>query len=214
MPENTHILIVDDHDLVLKGLKHVIESSFPSAGQVSTAVSGNMALTLAGLQNFDLVILDIELQDMSGFDLIPLLREKCRDVKIIVNTMHDDVWFVKRLLKSDVEGILFKSLDSSQMVDAIMCVLKGERYYCRYAREIKSLIRRSDENTDCVTSRELDVLKLISEGKVTSEIARELCVSSNTVDTHRRHLMEKLNVRNAAELVMTAISKGLISVRK
>jgi len=94
-------------------------------------------------------------------------------------------------------------------------VLDGGTYYCPYAEHIRILMRRSDDGRrEELTSRELDVLKGISDGKSTQEIARELCVSTNTVDTHRRHLMEKLGARNVADLVMTAVSKGLVPIRK
>lgn len=88
-------------------------------------------------------------------------------------------------------------------------------YYCPYAEHVRAQMRRSDEGRrEELTLRELDVLKRISEGKNTQEIAQELCVSTNTVDTHRRHLMDKLDARNVADLIMTAISKGIIPIRK
>ena len=98
---------------------------------------------------------------------------------------------------------------------AIRRVLDGGTYYCPYAEHVRAQMRRSDEGRrEELTLRELDVLKRISEGKNTQEIAQELCVSTNTVDTHRRHLMDKLDARNVADLIMTAISKGIIPIRK
>ena len=129
--------------------------------------------------------------------------------------MHEEIWFIKDLIQSAVDGILFKSIDSTKIAEAIRRVLDGGTYYSPYAEHVRAQMRRSDEGRrEELTLRELDVLKRISEGKNTQEIAQELCVSTNTVDTHRRHLMDKLDARNVADLIMTAISKGIIPIRK
>lgn len=209
------ILLVDDHDLVLQGLKRIVECSLPEIKNVCTASSGQEALHLIASQRFNLFVLDMELPDISGMDIIVRIREKDPRARIIVNTMHEEIWFIKDLIQSAVDGILFKSIDSTKIAEAIRRVLDGGTYYCSYAEHVRAQMRRSDEGRrEELTLRELDVLKRISEGKNTQEIAQELCVSTNTVDTHRRHLMDKLDARNVADLIMTAISKGIIPIRK
>lgn len=209
------ILLVDDHDLVLQGLKRIVECSLPEIKNVCTASSGQEALQLITSQRFNLFVLDMELPDMSGMDIIVRIREKDPQSRIIVNTMHEEIWFIKNLIQCSVDGILFKSIDSTKIAEAIRRVLDGETYYCPYAEHVRAQMKRSDEGRrEELTLRELDVLKRISEGKNTQEIAQELCVSTNTVDTHRRHLMDKLDARNVADLIMTAISKGIIPIRK
>lgn len=209
------ILLVDDHDLVLQGLKRIVECSLPEIKNVCTASSGQEALHLIASQRFNLFVLDMELPDISGMDIIVRIREKDPRARIIVNTMHEEIWFIKDLIQSAVDGILFKSIDSTKIAEAIRRVLDGGTYYCPYAEHVRARMRRSDEGRrEELTLRELDVLKRISEGKNTQEIAQELCVSTNTVDTHRRHLMDKLDARNVADLIMTAISKGIIPIRK
>ncbi len=209
------ILLVDDHDLVLQGLKRIVECFLPEIKCVCTASTGQEAVQLVASQHFDLYLLDLELPDMSGVDVIGFIREKDPGARIIANTMHEEVWFIKNLIQCDVDGILFKSVDSARIIEAIRRVLGGETYYCPYAEHVRTQMKRSDDGPrEEITLRELDVLKQISEGKSTQEIARELCVSTNTVDTHRRHLMEKLGARNVADLIMTAISKGIIPIRK
>lgn len=209
------ILLVDDHDLVLQGLKRIVECSLPEIKNVCTASSGQEALLLIASQRFNLFVLDIELPDISGMDIIVRIREKDPQARIIVNTMHEEIWFIKNLIQCSVDGILFKSIDSTKIAEAIRRVLDGETYYCPYAEHVRAQMKRSDEGRrEELTLRELDVLKRISEGKNTQEIAQELCVSTNTVDTHRRHLMDKLDARNVADLIMTAISKGIIPIRK
>ena len=209
------ILLVDDHDLVLQGLKRIVECSLPEIKNVCTASSGQEALLLIASQRFNLFVLDMELPDISGMDIIVRIREKDPQARIIVNTMHEEIWFIKNLIQCSVDGILFKSIDSTKIAEAIRRVLDGETYYCPYAEHVRAQMKRSDEGRrEELTLRELDVLKRISEGKNTQEIAKELCVSTNTVDTHRRHLMDKLDARNVADLIMTAISKGIIPIRK
>ena len=209
------ILLVDDHDLVLQGLKRIVECSLPEIKNVCTASSGQEALLLIASQRFNLFVLDMELPDISGMDIIVRIREKDPQARIIVNTMHEEIWFIKNLIQCSVDGILFKSIDSTKIAEAIRRVLDGETYYCPYAEHVRAQMKRSDEGRrEELTLRDLDVLKRISEGKNTQEIAQELCVSTNTVDTHRRHLMDKLDARNVADLIMTAISKGIIPIRK
>lgn len=209
------ILLVDDHDLVLQGLKRIVECSLPEIKNVCTASSGQEALLLIASQRFNLFVLDMELPDISGMDIIVRIREKDPQARIIVNTMHEEIWFIKNLIQCSVDGILFKSIDSTKIAEAIRRVLDGETYYCPYAEHVRAQMKRSDKGRrEELTLRELDVLKRISEGKNTQEIAQELCVSTNTVDTHRRHLMDKLDARNVADLIMTAISKGIIPIRK
>lgn len=213
--KDIRILLVDDHDLVLQGLKRIVESSLPEIKTVCTASSGHEALLLFASQRFNLFLLDMELPDMSGMDLISHIREKDPKARIIVNTVHEEIWFIKNMIQSNVDGILFKSIDSGKVAEAIRRVLNGETFYCPYAEHVRTQMKRSDEGRkEELTLRELDVLKRISEGKNTQEIAQELCVSPNTVDTHRRHLMDKLGARNVADLIMTAISKGIIPIRK
>lgn len=213
--KDIRILLVDDHDLVLQGLKRIVECSLPEIKNVCTASSGYEVGLLAASQHFDLFVLDMELPDVSGLELISTLRNLDPQACILVNTMHEEIWYIKNLLQCGVNGILFKSTDSGKITEAIRRVLAGETYYCPYAEHVRTQMKRLEEKRpEDLTLRELDVLKRISEGKNTQEIARELCVSTNTVDTHRRHLMEKLGARNVADLIMTAISKGIIPIRK
>lgn len=213
--KDIRILLVDDHDLVLQGLKRIVECSLPEIKNVCTASSGYEVGLLAASQHFDLFVLDMELPDVSGLELISTLRNLDPQACILVNTMHEEIWYIKNLLQCGVNGILFKSTDSGKITEAIRRVLAGETYYCPYAEYVRTQMKRLEEKRpEDLTLRELDVLKRISEGKNTQEIARELCVSTNTVDTHRRHLMEKMGARNVADLIMTAISKGIIPIRK
>lgn len=214
--KNICFLLVDDHDLVLQGLKRIVENSMPEVKkQVYTAATGSEALRLLEMNFFDVLLLDIELPDMSGLDVISWLKKHDIQTKVIVNTMHEELWFIKKILKIGVDGILFKSIHSSKVAEAIQTVLNGGEYFCTYAERVRGIVRHEENrNKSDLTVRELDVLQRISEGKNTQEIARELCVSVNTIDTHRRHLLEKMGAKNVADLIMTAVSQGIIPIRK
>ena len=212
--KQTRVLLIDDHDLVLQGLKRIVEYSVPEIKYICTASSGKEALNLIDNQQFDVFLLDIELPDMSGLDLIAHIRNKQPQARIMVNTMHEEIWFVRNLLQCDLDAILFKSIDSHQIVEAIRFVLDGKTYYCPYVERVRMQLKSQEENRkNELTLRELDVLKRLAEGKSTQEIAQELCVSTYTVDTHRRHLLEKLEAKNVVDLVMIAISRGIIPIR-
>ena len=216
MKENRQIrvLLVDDHDLVLQGLKRILEFAVPEIKMICKASSGKEALSLIDIQPFELFLLDVELPDISGIDLIASIRKKQPKARIMVNTMHEEIWFVRSLLQCNPDAILFKSIDSRQVIDAVHAVLQGKKYFCPYVERVRMQLRSQEKSfKNELTLRELDVLKLLSEGKSTQEIAQELCVSANTVDTHRRHLMEKLDARNVVDLVVIAISKGIIPIR-
>ncbi|KAA5267536.1 response regulator transcription factor [Bacteroides faecis] len=216
MKENRQIsaLLVDDHDLVLQGLKRILEYAVPEIKMICKVSSGKEALSLIDIQPFELFLLDVELPDMSGIDLIASIRKKQPKARIMVNTMHEEIWFVRSLLQCNLDAILFKSIDSRQVVDAVHAVLQGKKYFCPYVERVRLQLKSQEKNRkNELTLRELDVLKLLSEGKSTQEIAQELCVSANTVDTHRRHLMEKLDARNVVDLVVIAISRGIIPIR-
>ena len=216
MKENRQIsaLLVDDHDLVLQGLKRILEYAVPEIKMICKVSSGKEALSLIDIQPFELFLLDVELPDMSGIDLIASIRKKQPKARIMVNTMHEEIWFVRSLLQCNLDAILFKSIDSRQVVDAVHAVLQGKKYFCPYVERVRLQLKSQEKNRkNELTLRELDVLKLLSEGKSTQEIAQELCVSANTVGTHRRHLMEKLDARNVVDLVVIAISRGIIPIR-
>lgn len=213
--ERIHLLLVDDHDLVLQGMKRIVEYSIPEIQTVCTASSGKEALKLIDSQRFDLFLLDIELPDMSGMNLIDHIRHKQPHARILVNTMHEEIWYVRNLLQYQLDAILFKSIETHQIVEAIRSTLEGKTFFCPYVERIRMQLKNSEENRKHELSlRELDVLKRLSEGKNTQEIAQELCLSTHTVDTHRRHLLEKLNARNVVDLVMKSIAQGIIPIRK
>ena len=127
---NLRVLLIDDHDLVLQGLKSIIENSIPEVTSICTASSGAEALACIESMRFDVYMLDLELPDMHGLDLVDKIKEKDKCARIIVNTLHEEIWVIKNIMRHNVNGLLFKSIDSSKVVEAICRVLNGERV-CR-----------------------------------------------------------------------------------
>lgn len=215
MSKNTvSVLLVDDHALILQGLKHII-SQVQEVDEVYTASSASEALSLMESISFQVCILDIGLPDMSGFELIESIRELDSNSRILISTMHDEPWIVKRITSLNVEGVVLKSSDTDELKCAVSDILQGKEYFCSEFLRIKKRICDCSEYSHLdaqLTQRELDVLMAISNGLQTREIAETLHVSVNTVESHRKNLFFKLGVRNSVELIIKAVKSGIISL--
>ncbi len=207
------LLLVDDHAMVACGLKQVIGHALPEIAVIDSSSTGVEALSKIREHPYDIYILDLELPDFSGFDLIDRIRISDPSARIVIHTMHDELWYYKRLAVYNPSGIVFKSSDTNQIIECVRKVLSDEKYLCSKALEFqeKEEKRKSKVGMD-LTERELRVLKCIAEGKNTAEIAQSLYISINTVETHRRHLNEKLDATNVATLLMHAVAKGLLPI--
>lgn len=209
------VLLVDDHALILQGLQSVI-SEMPEIGEVCIASSGNEALSILEKKTFDLYLLDLELPEMDGLTLLKQIRRKYPAARIIVNTMHEEPWVIRKIMQLDLNGIVLKSGEVSELIDAVRAVLQGGVYFCREFKELElQSVRRKRDVPECsmwLTQREKEVLREIAAGMQTREIAERLHVSVNTVESHRKSLMLKLEARNAVELVVKAIRMGLVQV--
>lgn len=209
------VLLVDDHALILQGLQSVI-SEMPEIGEVCIASSGNEALSILEKKTFDLYLLDLELPEMDGLTLLKQIRRKYPAARIIVNTMHEEPWVIRKIMQLDLNGVVLKSGEVSELIDAVRAVLQGGVYFCREFKELElQSVRRKRDVPECsmwLTQREKEVLREIAAGMQTREIAERLHVSVNTVESHRKSLMLKLEARNAVELVVKAIRMGLVQV--
>lgn len=214
MEQGKEILIVDDHSLILQGISDIVEQ-IPGISGVFTANSGEKAKKLINEKKFDLYLLDIEMPDTSGFDLIKIIRDKDPIARIIVNTMHEQVWIVNKLVKCEVDAVILKSSDSFVVEQAVENVLAGRSYCCPRFEHIRRMLRNGGKNdfpSDAPTKRELDVLKAMSKGYSTPQIAELLNISENTVESHRKQLLLKFDSRNSIDLIMKAVAGGWIAV--
>lgn len=200
------LLIVDDHDVVLRGLAQIAAETLPPGTDVLTAQSGAEALRLLRAEPCQMCLLDVELPDVNGVGLLRSLRKEFPLLRVIVCSAHDELWYVKSFLDAHVEGILFKSVYAREIVDALLAVAAGRTYYCRQVEGMRKTILAYD----APTRREVDVLRHLAAGRSTKEMADAMCVSENTVETHRRHLLEKFHARNVAELIACAYRDKLL----
>lgn len=211
----TDIVIVDDHSLILEGLKSLLSSSFDGS-RVYIAQNASQLLSLMKLYQFSVFIVDIELPDMDGFELIHIIKNQSPEAKIIVSTMHEEVWIVNKLKSPEINGVVLKTSAGIHIVDAVRTVLNGGTYYCPEFKKIYKEKEKSnsvaDEQSSMPTVRELEILKAIAKGMNTHEISESLFISENTVEWHRKNLMLKFGARNATDLVVKALSKGFLSI--
>ena len=200
------IAVVDDHEVVREGICQVLSAN--GVSEIEKFGSGmDLVRTLENGNDFGFFVIDLELPDIDGFALIGLIRQRDKDARIIVSTVHDEIWTLRRLLSCNVNAIIYKSAGSGEFIKAIEEILDGSVYYCREVMEAMGI---ADDKSLHPSSREMEVLSLIAAGKTTREIADALFVSENTVEAHRKALLSKLGAINVADLIMKSIAKGYI----
>ena len=139
MVEKAEILLVDDHALILEGICHILKR-LPEVVVANAVTTGEEAVGLIAERDYDIYILDVGLPDVSGFELIDMIRELNEDARIIVNTMHEEIWYINRLVRQGVNSVILKASDSTEVENAVKSVLRGEAYTCpRFERIRKKL---------------------------------------------------------------------------
>ena len=204
------MLVVDDHSLILDGICKIV-NKMPEVVVADAVTSGKQALELIAQRDYDIYLLDVSVPDVSGFDLITQIREVNEQARIIVNTMHEEIWIINRLARSGVNAVILKTSASSELSNAIRCVLKGETYACPRFESIYQKLRHSSvalQPKDVPTKRELDVLRAVAKGFSNNEISALLAISENTVETFRRRLISKFGAKNAIDMVVKAVEQG------
>lgn len=212
LPSDTskyHLLLIDDRPIVLAGIRNILEVC-PEIGEIYAADSAAKALELLKSHDISICMVDIELPDMSGFELIEQIRLLYPGMRIIIETMHSEVWVVRRMVKADVDAVILKQSDPENLQEAIQSVLAGRKYYCPHFQ--KSRKKLPPEMPQVLSKRELEVLKCISEGLKSNEIAETLYISVNTVEFHRKQIMLKLEAKNASDMLIKAIKGGWLEI--
>ena len=207
---NIKIAIADDHPVITDGLKSgLTEYDFITV----TATYKNGKQLLLGLQADvpDILLLDMQMPDYTGDQLMEIIARKFKSVKVIVVSSNDIVYQVKKMLKLGCKGYLLKDSELETIASAIKTVHEGEEFISPKIQEalMKDLFT-ANGNTQAPSRREIEVLKEISNGNTTQEIADNLFLSPHTVDKHRTSIMNKLNAKNTAELIKLGMQQGLI----
>lgn len=200
------IAVVDDHDLIREGTATILLN----AGVGDVEMFGNARGLVERLDDgvsFDFYIIDLELPDLDGFVLIEMIRARINKARIIVSTVHDELWTLRKLLARNVDAIIYKSATGGELIAAIREVMNGGSYYCE---AVRNALASAADSSIHPTSREHEVLCQIAGGKTTKEIAAALFVSENTIEAHRKALFSKLHAVNVADLIVKAIDKGYL----
>ncbi|MES2761888.1 MAG: response regulator transcription factor [Bacteroidota bacterium] len=207
-----NILIADDHELVRSGLARLVAEEYPSA-TIQEVSNGTQAEKTGRSQKWDLIIMDMSMPDKTGLDVLKQLRSEANKTPILILSMHPENQYALRVLKVGGNGYITKDCPRAEFLNAVRVILSGKKYISQNIAE--KLASRLDadlgkEQHELISDRELQVLKLIASGKTVSEIAHELSLSVATISTYRSRLLEKMDMKNNAELTLYAINSSIV----
>lgn len=208
------VLIVDDHDLVRTGIKHML-SEADGIHVLGEANSGEEGVKMTRELMPDVVLMDVKMPGIGGLEATRKLLRISPDVKVLVVTVCDDDLFPSRLLQAGAVGYLTKGASMTEMVQAIHAVYSGQRYISPDVAKqlaLKHLVDDHDSPFDLLSERELQVMLMITKGMKVQDIADKLCLSPKTVNSYRYRIFEKLNVKNDVELTHLAIRHNVLDI--
>jgi DNA-binding NarL/FixJ family response regulator len=212
MEKKIRLLLADDHKILSDGLRTLLESSgFISV--IGDAPNGLELVRVAQILEPDIILTDINMPLLNGLEAAIVLKEKMPEVKIIVLSMHESEEYITKAYQAGVDGYLLKDAEKEELLLAIKKVMGGTKFFGNSISQKMMQVylnKKEDKLVSDLTIREKEVLKLIIDGFKNKEIADKLFVSPRTVDAHRFNVMQKLNVKNTAELVRVSLQKQLV----
>lgn len=209
------VMLVDDHKMVREGMRQLLE--FDNTIKVIAEASGG-AECLEILQEKipDVLLLDINMPEMNGIEVVKKIRKNNIQVKILMLTVHKEVEYLLHLMDLGIEGYILKDSDSAELIKAIEMVVNGEKYIqaeLMPALNSKLVKRDTDrDKLDMLTDREIEVLKLVAEGKFNKEIAAQLHISERTVKNHISNIFKKIDVSDRTQAAVFAIKNNMIII--
>ncbi|HVZ43025.1 MAG TPA: response regulator transcription factor [Ramlibacter sp.] len=206
--QKVRVVLADDHDLVRSGIRALLEM-VAGVEVIAEARNGQELVTLVGDLKPDVVMTDISMPVMDGIAAISEIHARFPDVRMLVLSMYDTVDFVKRAVSNGACGYLMKDAPPFELEQALRSVMASGSYFSPAIAQ--RLLQPSEPTVDDeLTQRQVEILKLIAQGKASKEIAFELGLSPKTVDVHRARIMERLHLNDIASLTLYAVRKGLI----
>lgn len=211
------ILLADDHKIVRDGLKALIEKEM-GMEVIAEADTGRKALQLSRKLKPDIVVMDITMPDLNGIDATRQIVGELPGIKVVALSMHSQKQFIEGMLKAGVSGYLLKDGAFEELIDAVRTVMTGRLYLSPditgivVSEFLKYQQAAQDAEAEVLTLREREVLQLIAEGHTVKATAQALNISIKTVETHRSHIMKKLELYTVAELTKYAIRQGLTPI--
>ena len=211
-PDNTtyRIISLDDHPMVIEGLSHIL-LSLEGISHKGLSKASELTQLLREGQCYDLFILDLELPDADGFEVLSSIRRHCPEAAILIYTMHEEPWILARLARLDIQGVVSKSQPVTILVRAIEAIRGGGTCFSEnFLQMFRQLDGSATQTADkagmkiALSDREQEVLRCIANGLTTAQIAEALFLSQNTVGTYRKRLMTKFGTHNVAQLISKA----------
>jgi len=206
------VLVVDDHDIVREGIKQIVSETTDIVVQ-GEARSGAAALDALRGTNWNVIILDLNLPDRPGLDVLAQIKSIAPHVPVLILSMHSQGSYATRALRAGASGYVSKDSARAYLVAAIRKLVKGERFIAPDMAESMALDLMDSSGKrrhELLSDREFQVLQMIASGKPPRQMAAELSVSVKTIATHRSRLLEKMGLKNNAEVVQYAIENGLL----
>jgi len=209
-----NLIIADDHKMFIDGLLSILKDA-PEFTVTTTAKNGEQVmkyLDINGVDNLHLLITDLTMPKMDGIELNKIVKEKYPTLKTLVVSMHIDGEMIDKLIRNNVDGYVPKNAEKEELLNAMRTITGGEKYF---SSEVKraytdAMFENKKKEDVSLTDREKEVLKLIAEEYTTQEIADELFLSKHTIESYRKNLISKLQVKNLAGLTKHALKMGLL----
>ena len=211
------ILLADDHVVMRTGLRALLERQ-PNLEVVGESENGRETVKLAASLQPDVVVMDVGMPLLNGIEATKTIVTERPATAVVILSMHADESYVMRALSAGARGYLLKDSAAADLLGAIQAVSQGKSFFSPkvshfladdYVRVLKQ--KGAVDSYDLLTSREREILQLLAEGKANKEVAAALNISAYTVETHRSHILQKLNLHNSAEVVLYAVRKGLLA---
>ena len=207
-----NVIITDDHPIVRTGLKQILDEC-NDIDIIDEASSGSDLLKMLTEEKYDVLLLDISLPDLNGLDLLKEIRDDWKDLFVLILSVYSEEQYAIRALKLGASGYLSKSSTPEELISAIRKVATGGKYITgSLAEKIADSYTENEETAlhHTLSTRELEVLCLLAEGKTVTHISRELSLSIKTISTYRERILLKLNLKTTSDLIRYAISEGLV----
>ena len=215
--KDLRILLGDDHNVVRQGLKKILEGQ-ADWKVVAEAADGREAVKQALVIEPDVAVLDISMPQLNGIEATRQIIRRLPDLGVLILSMHSDPAFITPALQAGARGYLLKDSADTELIQGVAAVAEGKSFFSPAAAKVmlddylrqlatKGIVERHE----ALSEREREVFQLIAEGRSNKEIANLLFISVTTVETHRAHILQKLDVHSTAELVLYAVRRGIVS---
>jgi DNA-binding NarL/FixJ family response regulator len=216
MNKPINVMIADDHSMVREGIKQLLELDGDIVVRAE-ASNGKQCIELLDEKQTDVLLLDINMPNMNGLQVLQYIREAKKKVKVLILTIHNEVEYLVRAVEIGVDGYVLKDSDSSVLKKAIFSVYRGETFIQpelapMLKAKMDDKINQVNNSDDPLTKREIEVLKLLAEGLFNKEIAYMLAISEKTVKNHVSNIFKKINVSDRTQAAVYAIKNNLVEL--